>query len=233
MEAILEYLQSSVLLAVAFGLLLALVVGLVITAFIQGREVSFWPPKIGPRSSTDPRQSLRPSPLTPQSPILDALIQSSLETVCRAVSLPETPQTGRIRVFIFRKEADWLVCRYYWSQDPVREQVGKLRFQITAENAERVAVVRAFRDERICRTQVTLLPTHSHGVAGDVDDSLMFVLAAPIFDSKSAAWGTIDFDTATDNGKALLSTDVSDAVIHQLAKHLQIVFSIQNAGSWS
>jgi hypothetical protein len=233
MEAILELLQSSYLFAVLSGLLLALVVGLFVTAFVQGREVSFWPPKVGPRPSADPGRSLKASPLTPQSPILDALIQSSLETVCRAVSLPETPQTARIRVFIFRKEEGWLVCRYHWAQDPVREQVGKLRFQTTAENAQRVAVVRAFRDERICRTAVTPLPTGSPGVAGDVDDSLTFVLAAPIFDSKGVAWGTVDFDAATENGKALLSTDVSDAVMHQLAKHLQIIFSFQNEGSWS
>jgi hypothetical protein len=147
--------------------------------------------------------------------------------VCRAVSLPETPQSAKLRVFIFKREDDWLVCRYHWSQDPVREQVGKLRFQMTAENAERVAVVRAFRDERICRTTISPLPKDARGVTGDVDDNLTFVLAAPILDAKGTLWGTVDFDAATEKGKALLSTEVSDAVMHQLARHLQVIFSFQ------
>lgn len=220
-------LQSSGFLAALSAILLLLVVVLFVAAFLQGRSVSLWPPKVGAKPTAASGKLLKASPLTPDSPILKALIESSLEMVCRAVSLPQTPQAAKIRVFIFKKEDDWLVCRYQWSQDPIREQVGKLQFQISADNAQRVAVVRALRDERICRTAVAPLPSDSHG-AGDVDDSLTFVLAAPIFAETGAVWGTVDFDAATDGGQALLSTEVSDAVMHQLARHLKVVFNLQN-----
>ena len=51
---------------------------------------------------------LTPSPLTPQSDFLSDLINSAIQTVCRAVSLPQTPQAAKLRVFIFRKEDDQL-----------------------------------------------------------------------------------------------------------------------------
>jgi hypothetical protein len=225
--ALWSLLQSSAFLAALLAILIVLVLVLFVAAFLQGRSMSLWPPRVGAKPTTAPGKLLKASPLTPDSPILNALIESSLETVCRAVSLPQTPQAVKIRVFIFKKEDDWLVCRYYWSQDPVREQVGKLRFEISAENAQRIAVVRALRDERICRTAVAPLPGHFPGITGDVDDSLTFVLAAPIFDKNGAVWGTVDFDTATDGGKALLSTEASDAVMHQLARHLSVVFNLE------
>lgn len=219
-------LQSDTVLAVLWTIVFLLVIFLFFAAFVQGRSVSLWPPNVGAKP-TSVASPLKPSPLTPDSPILTALIDSSLETVCRAVSLPQTPQAAKIRVFIFKKEIDWLVCRYQWSQDPVCEQVGKLRFQISTEIAKDVAVVRAVLDERICRTPVAQLPPCKPGVKGDVDDRLNFVLAAPIFDDKGAVWGTVDFDASTESGKALLSTEVSDAVMHQLAKHLKVVFQLQ------
>jgi hypothetical protein len=213
-------------LAALWVVLLLLVIFLFFAAFVQGRSVSLWPPNVGEKP-TPIGNPLRPSPLTPDSPILKALIYSSLETVCRAVSLPQTPQVAKIRVFIFKKENDWLLCRYQWSQDPVCEQVGKLRFQISTEIAREVAVVRAVLDERICRTPVEPLPPSKPVVTGDVDDRLNFVLAAPIFDDAGAVWGTVDFDASTESGKALLSTEVSDAVMHQLAKHLKVVFQLR------
>jgi hypothetical protein len=221
-------LQSSHFLAGLSAVLALLLIVLFVVGFIQGRSVSLWPPKIGARPISASGKGLLASGLTPSSVILEGLITSSLETVCRAVSLPHTPGSARIRVFIFKKEEDSLVCRYYWSQDPTREQVGKLRFNISSETAKTVAVVRALLDQRVCRTPVTHLPKPLLNVSGDVDDNLSFVLAAPIFDETGAVWGTVDFDTARDAGMAMLSTEESSAVIHQLAKHLQIVFKLES-----
>ncbi|MCK9200617.1 MAG: hypothetical protein M0P59_15035 [Gallionella sp.] len=171
---------------------------------------------------------LTPSPLTPRSSFLDDVINSSIQTVCRAVSLPQTPQSAKLRVFIFRKKGSQLICSHYWSQDPVTEQVGKLRFDLTSEVAKKVAVVRAATDEKICRTSVEPIPENAQGITGDVSDELKFVLAAPIKDGEGNIWGTVDFDTSSDTGKALLSTEVSDAVMFQLAKHLSIIFALES-----
>jgi hypothetical protein len=221
-------LHSNVIFAVIFAILALCVVIMFVFAFIQGRSVSLWPPKVGPKPSLDFKANLKASALTPTSGILEAIIKSSLETVCRAVSLPHTPQSAKIRVFIFKKEEDWLVCRFYWSQDPTKEQVGKLRFNVSADVARTVAVVRACLDQQIFRTSISAFPEPSPGIAGTIDDRLSFVLAAPIFDDKGSVWGTVDFDTSSEAGKALLSTEVSDAVMHQLARHLQIVFKLDS-----
>ncbi len=169
---------------------------------------------------------LTPSPLTPRSDFLSELINSAIQTVCRAVSLPQTPQAAKLRVFIFRKENSQLVCSHFWSQDPVTEQVGKLKFDLNSEVAKKVAVVRAALDDRICRTVVEPLPAELRGVAGDVSDDLTFVLAAPIQDSKGVVWGTVDLDAASEAGRALLQTEVSNAVMFQLAKHLSVIFGL-------
>ncbi len=173
---------------------------------------------------------LTPSPLTQSSEFLDELINSAIQTVCRAISLPETPQTARLRVFIFRKKDNELVCSHFWSQDPVTEKVGKLKFNLNSEVAQNVAVVRAAIDDKICRTVVEPLPADIKRVSEDVADDLTFVLAAPIKDSKDQIWGTVDFDTASEAGKTMLSTDVSNAVMFQLARHLSVIFSLENQG---
>lgn len=201
-------------LGVCAGILLVTIVGIVIVEVTEAR------------SSGADGPALQPSPLTPDTHLLTNLINTSIETVCRAVSLPQTPQTAKIRVFIFRREDSELVCRYHWSQDPVKEQVGRLKFQLNSKVGERVAVVRAALDEAICRTEVQPIPEKAVGIVGDVSDDLTFVLAAPIKAQDGSVWGTVDFDAATAEGKALLSTEVSNAVMYQLAQHLQIIFSL-------
>lgn len=180
------------------------------------------------RISGKARDQLTPSPMTPRSEFLNELVNSAIHTICRAVSLPRTPQDAKLRVFIFRKEGTQLICSHYWSQDPVTEQVGKLRFELNSEVAERVAVVRAVVDERICRTTVAALPKDAPGVTGDVADNLRFVLAAPIRRNDGSIWGTVDFDTSSEDGQALLSTEVSNAVMFQVARHLQVIFSLSD-----
>jgi hypothetical protein len=196
-------------------ILVVTIIGIVIIEVTENRARS---PQGGP---------LTPTAGTPPSKLLNELINSAIETVCRAVSLPQTPQGAKLRVFIFRKEGNQLVCSHCWSQDPVKEQVGILRFDLNSAVAKRVAVVRAAVDDHICRTAVEPLPPDLEGSTGDVTDNLAFVLAAPIKTEGGEIWGTVDFDTASEEGKAILSAEVSNAVMFQLARHLSVIFELE------
>ncbi len=61
---------------------------------------------------------------------------------------------------------------------------------------------------------------------GEISSELSFVLAAPIFNEDGSVWGTVDFDASTEAAQAFLSDEVSDAAVFQLARHLQIIFSL-------
>lgn len=170
-------------------------------------------------------QPLRPSPLTPDTELLNRLVNSYIESLGRAVSLPVSPAQLKLRVFVFRREGKELVCRYHWAQDPVKEQVGELRFSLSEDTAVNIAVVRAALRKSICRSPVRALPENTPGVSGDVDDDLTYVLAAPILDSDGSVWGTVDFDTSAETGTELLAKEESASAIYKFAKHLEIVLT--------
>jgi hypothetical protein len=173
---------------------------------------------------------LKRSSKTPSSDVLDALVNSTLEMICRATSLPLAPDQARVRAFIFKREGDELVCRYYWALNPTSEKVGVTKFPLTEEAAQKVAVVRCALDRNITRTPVSPLPAELEKAASDsVEQDLTFVLAAPILDQKQQVWGTIDFDTSNNVGKERLSTPLADAAIFQLTQHLQVMFSLRDA----
>jgi hypothetical protein len=172
---------------------------------------------------------LQPSPLTPNAPLLNELVRGAIETVCRAVSLPQTPENARIRAFIFRVERNDLVCTHFWSPNPTQEEVG-LRFELRPDLVDKIAVVSAALSRRIARTPVAELPKRLPGVKGNVAGDLNFVLAAPIYDNDMSIWGVVDFDTATDAGQSLLQNEVSDQVMFQLARHLRVIFKLESAG---
>lgn len=168
------------------------------------------------------------SALTPDSPILKRLMEGAVETVCRGVSVPQTPESAALSAFIFRLENRELVCTHYWAPNPRKEQVGLLRFAFSEEVAKRVAVVRAAISKEPCRTSVAPIPEGSPGISGDID-SINFVLATPILNPDKSVWGVVDFDSANEVGKALLRTEVSDTVMHNLAAHLRLIFSLTEA----
>jgi hypothetical protein len=66
---------------------------------------------------------------------LNQLITDALETICRVMSAPVTPEAASLRAFIFRKEGDQLVCRYFWDPYESAEKVGVTRFRIDDEMA--------------------------------------------------------------------------------------------------
>lgn len=169
---------------------------------------------------------LMPSQLTPDSPLLKELIDSAIQSMCRAMSLPQTPEQAKLRIFIFRKEGNQLICSHYWAPNPVKEMVGELRFGINAEVAQKVAVVKSVINSSIARTEVNPLPHNLKGMHGEVTDELSFVLAVPIFKTDGSIWGTIDFDAGNDTGKKLLETEVSDAAMFQLSQHLKVILSL-------
>jgi hypothetical protein len=172
------------------------------------------------------RSGIQGSPLTPDSPLLRNVIQGAMEAVCRGVSVPQTPESAALSAFIFKKEGDELICTHYWSPNPRKERVGLLRFGLRREVAERIVVVRAALDKEPSRTPVKPLPPNAEGVSGEVEESLKFVLAAPILNDDKSLWGVVDFDTENDIGKALLMNTVSDSVMHHLARHLRLIFSL-------
>ena len=171
-------------------------------------------------------RALHASKRTASSPVLDNIINEAIETVCRAASLPMTPETARLRVFIFRKNETHLLCSHYWAANPVREMVGVLRFEITSENATRVAVVQCALDQTICRRKVNPLPDNTEGIRGEVEEDISLVLAAPILREDGSLWGVADFDTASAKGEKLLTTEVSDAVMYRLSRQLGLLFSL-------
>jgi Predicted nucleotide-binding protein containing TIR-like domain len=160
---------------------------------------------------------------------LYALIENSLETVCRAMSVPTTPEQASLRAFIFRKEGDELVCRYFWDPNPSDEEVGRTRFEIKKEAASRIVVVRCYLDNAMRRTErsteddVKPLPAGFKEAKGKVKPSLRYVLAAPIRDRDERIWGVVDFDASNETGKALLQNEFSNTVIMRLATHLSSV----------
>ncbi|MGD0825130.1 MAG: hypothetical protein ABR908_11145 [Terriglobales bacterium] len=198
--------------------LLLSIVGILLVEFFKNKSAGALQPQ------------LSPSPLTPDSPPLSELVNTAIQAVCRAVSLPQSPDIARLRVFIFRKMSNQLVCSHYWAQNPVQEMVGRLRFEINSEMAEKVAVVRAVVDGKICRTKVEPLPKDMSGYNGKVSDEVRFVLATPIYTKEGDIWGTVDFDAGNEIGVALLSNEVCDATMFQLAQHLQIILSVPTWG---
>lgn len=183
------------------------------------------------RPGSDTNAGVTPSPRTPDSALLNQLINGALQTVCRAVSIPETPESAKLRVFIFRRIGEHLVCSHFWSPNPIREMVGKLKFPLKEEWADRVAVVRAALREEITRAEIEPLPTEFTKVTGVVASDLSFVLAAPILSQDGSLWGTVDFDTASEKGKAALNTEEADAAMYQLAQHLKLIFSLGASGT--
>ena len=172
---------------------------------------------------------LKASPHTTAGPFLKALVSGAIETVCRAVSLPQTPETAGLRVFIFRAESNGLICTHFWSPNPTQEQVG-LRFELRPNLANEVAVVDAALNRRTVGKPVQTLASGSSGGAGEVSPDLKFVLATPIYDGDQGILGVVDFDTSTEAGAALLQTKISEQVTYQLARHLGVIFTLDKEG---
>lgn len=230
----LEYINS----LPSWFLILALlyVAGMLTFAVFRGQEVHFFPPKIGPRPqqrSHDEHNHRGPIPVTPSErtpdpEFLTPIINSAIETVCRAVSLPDTPDGASLRAFIFQRQGDQLVCTHYWAENPVVEAVGITRFDLTEEAEQDVAVVRAFKSKSTVGTPIRPNPRGAHGA---VDQQIRYVLATPIFNKDRTVWGCVDFDTANDIGEPLLSSRISESVMLQLARHLSIIFESHGESS--
>ncbi len=160
---------------------------------------------------------------------LNRLMTQALETVCRTMSTPVTPEKASLRAFIFRKEGEELVCQHFWDPLQSEEKVETTRFRINDETAEKVVVVRCFLDRATRRTKVDAterstvapLPKNFKGAKGKIKPSLKYVLAAPIRSEDDTIWGVVDFDASNNIGKKLLQEEkVSNAVILRLAGHL-------------
>lgn len=193
------------------------VVGVIVLEFQEIR---------GKKSSTS---DLVPSPLTPDSPLLNKIITGAVQTVCRGVTVPKTPEEAELRAFIFKKQGSALVCTHFWAPESlkVKEEVG-LTFQLDRSLADKIAVVKAYFDEAPARARIEPIPKGTKGIKGTVNERLQCVLAVPIRNEPpdNSIWGVVDFDTTTEIGKALLTTTISDNVMYHLAEHLRLLFSL-------
>jgi len=172
--------------------------------------------------------ALPPSQGTPDNALLTSLVNGALETVCRAVSIPQTPDSAGLRVFIFRLGDNQLECTHHWAQNPIREEVG-LRFQVD-ETTSQWAVVRAINEQDVCLQQVD--PVSQTRVAANVPVSPLIacVLAAPIYTRDKSIWGIVDFDASTQAGCDLLRTPVAKSTLFQLSQHLKLILSLEQQG---
>lgn len=172
-------------------------------------------------------QGLQQSTLTEDSPLLTEIIRGAVQTVCRGVTVPRTPEEAALRAFIFRSRGVQLVCTHYWAPANllVKEQVG-LSFPLDRSLADEVVVVRAYFDRQPVRTAPKAISKGAKGIKGEVSENLQFVLAAPICNKGGSVWGVVDLDTSNDIGRALLTTGVSDNVMYHLAEHLRLLFSL-------
>lgn len=195
----------------------------------RGQEVSFWPPKISAiqKLSNNDKNNyfehsiITPSIGTPDSELLTPIISSTIETVCRAVCLPGTPDQASIRAFIFQKKGDKLVCTHFWAQNPVVEEVGITMFDLTDEAAKDVAVVKAFKTKATFRASIEPNP---HGTHGNIDQKVSYVLATPILNKDKTVWGCVDFDASNETGVLLLKSNITDSLMLNLARLLSYVF---------
>ena len=178
--------------------------------------------------------------LITHSRLINQVVENALETVCRAMSVPVTPEQATLRAFIFCADGNELVCRHFWDPNPSDEEVGRTRFVINEKTASRVVVVRCFLDTATRRSHDTIttgklpnpsisetegdtvkpLPKGFKGVKGKIKPSLRYILAAPIWNEDGSIWGVVDFDASNEAGKKLLQTEVCNSVIMRLARHL-------------
>jgi hypothetical protein len=174
------------------------------------------------------------SQLSSEEEFLNSVVKFSLETVCRAMGVPSTPEQASLRLFIFRKEGEELVCRHYWDPNPSDEEVGVTRFAIDDETAKDAIVVRCYQKERSQRTEWSENEqSESHGdevsgreikgSAGKIKDDLKYVLAAPIRDKHGSIWGVVDFDASNEKGQALLQTELAGTVMLSLIRQLRFI----------
>jgi len=178
--------------------------------------------EVGRRPGHD---TLQPSKQTPDNALLTSLVNGALETVCRAVSIPQTPDSAGLRVFIFRLVDEQLECTHHWAQNPIREEVG-LRFPVDERTAQ-WAVVRAIKEQDVCLQKVDPISQTRVAANVPVSPSIACVLAAPIFTRDKLIWGIVDFDASTEPGCDLLSTPVAKSTLFQLSQHLKLILSLE------
>ena len=172
---------------------------------------------------------LQPSGRTPGRSKIRDLVNDAIQMICRAASLPQSPEKSGIRVFIFQHVTGQLVCKHFYSANIQREEVDRTRFDVNSRTAKHVVVVDAFLKKESVRRNLESPTEGTAGVHGNVSPQIKTVVAAPIFVDNNA-WGTVDFDATTPLGGKLLNSDVADAAIYLIAKHLGRIVDFDGDG---
>ena len=198
------------------------VIGIIFTeiAEIKSRKIK----------SRGPSQNIERSPLTPDDPMLKSIIEGAMQTVCRGVTVPTSPEEAKLRAFVFRADKNILTCTHFWapSNINVKEEVGGV-IPLKPENQDKYVVVKSYYTEKPQRSSVPDEPHKEKGVSLSIDDSIAYVLATPILNKDRTIYGVVDFDTYTKKGVELLQSQISDTVMRHLATHLRTLISLSEA----
>ena len=182
--------------------------------------------RLGPRERRTSPESLSPSPKTPDNSFVNSLVDGALETVCRALSVPQTADALDLRIFIFRKCEEQLVCTHFWSHNPTREMVDVLKFPLSEDWSHKAVVVRTALTGEPASQNLDEKEMQQLAKIRKVQPNLKFVLAAPIFDNAGEVTAVVDFDTSTAAGQTLLDTQVAASTLFGLAQLLGLALSL-------
>ena len=180
--------------------------------------------------STGGNPGLRRSLKTPEHSIVANLVNGAIETVCKAASIPHFPASVGLRVFIFRRADKKLVCTHYYAERDPAEPVG-LTIPMTKERAD-WAIVRAIKEgPNFAFQKVDAKRQQRSAKETGVSPSIKSVLAARIHNPDRSIWGVVDFDAFSQGGCDRLATEAAQVAICDLARHLGLLFSIEDQGA--
>ncbi len=144
MDTFFIWLSTNPTATVFVGVLVATLALLFLFAFFQGREIAFWPPKIGPRPLTsDKNDNQLKSNLAAQMGIV--AIFENLEA-CRADMQKEFEKANHIRLLLQlgRRELGDRKTSMFWSLAQQKNQVGvDIRILRASENSPFLSEARA------------------------------------------------------------------------------------------
>jgi hypothetical protein len=156
------------------------------------------------------------------------LIEGSLETTCRALSVPSNATETAIRAFVFQHEAESnkLICTHCWSAEPTQGLESVTDFPKSDRFAQ-YAIWRAFESAKPVLQEVDPEQQVKTATEKGVDSGLNQVLAAPIH-INGRIWGVIDFDTKTEKGSIILRSKFAAETLIALAEHVGKILSLKS-----
>lgn len=159
---------------------------------------------------------------------LHNLITNKLEIVGRALSAPKLPGVTKIRLFLFKKVENKLVCSNFWAINPVKEPEGNVTFEISEEWKDKLIVVKSILNKEIVSQEIINEEQKKLSLLKTVAEDISYVVSSPIFNVDGSIWGAIAVDTLSNIGKKQLKGEISESTLFKLSKYLQLLISINS-----